>query len=58
MVQTGTLRYWALGFYSALVALFVALDKIPVDQNTAVALLAPVALVIGADVYKHKTNTS
>lgn len=54
MVETGKLRYWALGFYSGLVALFVALDKIPLDQNTAIAVLAPVAAVLAADIVKHK----
>ena len=54
--MAANLRYFGLGAYTGLVALFTVLDKIAFDQNTAVALLAPVALLIGADVYKHREN--
>ena len=57
MVDSGKLRYWGLGFYTGLVALFTALDKIDVSQpEEAGALLAPIALVVTADIYKHKNN--
>jgi hypothetical protein len=52
----GNLRYYGLGAYTGLVALFVALDKIAFDQNTAIALLAPIAAVIGADYLKHRND--
>lgn len=55
--MAGNLRYYGLGAYTGLVALFVVLDKIAFDQNTAIALLAPVAAVIGADYLKHKNNS-
>jgi hypothetical protein len=50
----GNLRYYGLGAYTGLVALFVALDKIVFDQTTAIALLAPIAALIGADYLKHR----
>ena len=50
------LRYYALAAYTGLIALFVGLDKLPIDQNTAIALLAPIGLVIGADMIKHKNG--
>lgn len=56
MAETGKLRYWGLGFYAGLLALWTGLDKLPLDQNTAIALLAPIAVVIGADYYKHKND--
>lgn len=52
----GNLRYYGLAAYTGLVALFVALDKIVFDQTTAIALLAPVAILIGADYVKHKND--
>ena len=52
----GTLRYYGLAAYTGLVSLFVVLDKIAFDQNTAIALLAPVAAVIGADYLKHRND--
>ena len=54
--MTANLRYYALGAYTGLIALFVALDKIELDVNTAIAILAPIALVIGADMVKHKAT--
>ena len=52
--MVNNLRYFGLGFYAGLLALWTGLDKLPLDQNTAIALLAPIAVVIGADVYKHR----
>lgn len=52
----GNLRYWGLGFYAGLVALWTGLDKIALDDNIAIALLAPIAAVIGADYLKHKND--
>jgi hypothetical protein len=57
-MSNGNLRYYGLGAYTGLVALFTVLDKIVFDQTTAIALLAPIAIVIGADYLKHKNETS
>jgi len=55
----GRLRYHALWAYTALVGLFVGLDKIPVDDLTSLgALLTPIAFVITADVIKNRNVTS
>jgi len=55
--MANNLRYYALGAYTGLVALFTALDKISFDDpTTAIALLAPIAIVIGADYAKHKND--
>ena len=56
MVQQGTLRYWGLVMYAGLIALWSALDKIPLDREAAILLLAPIAAVIAADYYKHKNE--
>ncbi len=49
------LRYYALGAYTLLAGLFVGLDKIDIsDPTIAIAVLAPVAVILGADVIKHK----
>jgi len=50
------LRYYALGAYTGLIAIFVGLDKIALDQNTMIAILGPIALVLGADMIKHKAD--
>lgn len=51
------LRYFGLAAYTALVALFVGLDKVDISEPTiAAALLAPIALVITADIYKHRSD--
>ncbi len=51
------LRYYALAAYTGLAGLFVALDKIDIsDPTIAIAVLAPVALVLGADVIKHRAE--
>lgn len=52
----GNLRYYGLAAYTGLVALWTGTGQIPLDQNTAIALLAPVALIIGADYVKHKND--
>jgi|TARA_R100000951_G_scaffold93371_1_gene81885 hypothetical protein len=55
----GRLRYHALWAYTALVGLFVALDKIPIDDLTSLAaILTPVAFVITADVIKNRNVTA
>lgn len=54
MIQQGTLRYWGLVMYAGLIALWSALDKIPLDRDIAIILLAPIAAVIAADYYKHR----
>ena len=52
------LRYFGLAAYTGLVALFTGLDKIDVsDPTVAAALLAPIAIVITADIYKHRAET-
>lgn len=56
MAEIGKLRYWGLAFYAALLALWTALDKIPLNQETALTLLAPIAAVIAADYWKHKND--
>jgi hypothetical protein len=54
--MAGNLRYYGLGAYTGLVALWTGMGQIPLDQNTAIALLAPVAILIGADYAKHKSD--
>jgi len=52
------LRYYGLAAYTGLVALFVGLDKLDISDTTvAVAVLAPIAIVITADIYKHRADT-
>ena len=55
-MSAGNLRYYGLGIYGGLVALWTGLDKIALDDTEAVALLAPIALLIGADYVKHKSD--
>lgn len=55
-MSAGNLRYYALGAYTALIALWTATNQIALDDTTAVALLAPIAIVIGADYIKHKNE--
>ena len=55
-MDSGKLRYYALGAYTGLLALFVVLDKIELDATTATAALAPIAVLIGADVLKHRND--
>lgn len=56
MTDVGKLRYWGLGFYAGLLGLWTGLDKLPLSQETAIALLAPIAAVIAADYWKHKND--
>ena len=58
MVEMGKLRYWGLGFYAGLVALWTGLDKLPLNEQTGITLLAPIAAVIAADYWKHKNDES
>ena len=58
MVEMGKLRYWGLGFYAGLVALWTGLDKLPLNEQTGITLLAPIAAVIAADYWKHKNDDS
>ena len=53
-MSAGNLRYWGLGLYAGLVALWTALDKVDLNAELAIELLAPLAIVIGADYWKHK----
>ena len=55
-IMAENLRYYALGAYTGLLALFVSLDKIVLDATTAVAALAPIAAVITVDVIKHRND--
>jgi len=51
------LRYYGLAAYVGLVALFVGLDKVDIsDPAIAAGLLAPIAVVITADIYKHRDD--
>jgi hypothetical protein len=52
----GNLRYYALAAYTGLVALWTYNGQIELTEGTALALLAPVAVVIGADYLKHKND--
>ena len=53
-MSAGNLRYYALGAYTGLVALWTATNQIVLDDTTSIALLAPIAIVIGADYTKPK----
>jgi|TARA_R110000824_G_scaffold73064_6_gene186205 hypothetical protein len=55
-MSAGNLRYYALGAYTGLVALWTATNQIVLDDTTSIALLAPIAIVIGADYIKHKNE--
>jgi predicted branched-subunit amino acid permease len=55
----GRLRYHALWAYTALVGLFVGLDKVPVSDVQGLGLLlAPVAVILTADVIKNRNRVS
>jgi len=56
MVETGKLRYWGIVCYTGLLALWTGLDKIPLNQETGIVLLAPIAAVIAVDYWKHKDD--
>ena len=55
-MSQGNLRYYALGAYSGLIALWTAMKQIALDETTAIALLAPIAIIIVADYIKHKND--
>ncbi len=55
--MAGNLRYYALGAYTGLIALWSATGKIELDETTSIALLAPIAILIGADYIKHKADS-
>ena len=53
-METGQLRYWALGLGSALVALGVVTGKLPEDAY--VAALVAVIGIAAADQIKHRND--
>jgi len=55
-MDTGKLRYYGLGAYTGLIALFVILDKIELDTTTAIAALGPIAALITVDIIKHRSD--
>ena len=55
----GRLRYHALWAYTALVGLFIGLDKIPIETVEGLAIvLGPIALVISADIVKNRNKVA
>ena len=54
--MTGTLRYVGLGIYGGITAGIILLKTIPMTAEIIGLLLAPIALVITADLYKHKND--
>ena len=54
----GNLRYYALGAYTGLIALWTSMQQIPLNEQTAIALLAPIGILIGADYLKHKNDNA
>jgi hypothetical protein len=54
--MSGNLRYYALASYTGLVALWTATNQIVLNETVSVALLSPVALVVGADILKHRNE--
>jgi len=54
--MAGNLRYYALGAYAGLIALWTVTGKLAMDETAIIALLAPIAVVIGADYIKHKDD--
>jgi len=57
-MDIGKLRYHALWAYTGLLAGMVFLDKLPLNEATATAILLPIAGVVGADMLKHKDNSA
>ena len=55
-LMSGNLRYYALASYTGLVALWTATNQIVLNETVSVALLSPVALVVGADILKHRNE--
>ena len=57
--KAGRLRYHALWAYVAVVLPSILLDKLPVEDVEGLALvLAPIALVITADIIKNRNSIS
>jgi len=54
--MSGTLRYVGLGIYGAITAGIILLKTIPLTTEIVIALLAPIALVITVDIYKHRDD--
>lgn len=54
--MAGNLRYYALGAYTGLIALWTSMQQISLNEETAIALLAPIGILIGADYLKHKND--
>ena len=55
--KLGSLRYHGLWAYTVLAGIALVLDKVPLPDIQALAiLLGPIALVIAADVAKHKSD--
>jgi ABC-type branched-subunit amino acid transport system permease subunit len=55
-MSAGNLRYYALGAYTGLIALWTSTQQIALDEQVAIALLAPIGILIGADYLKHKND--
>jgi len=56
--KLGSLRYHALWAYTIFITASVLLDKIVLSSDQAVAaIVAPLALVITADLVKHRNDT-
>lgn len=56
--KLGSLRYHALWAYAIFITSTVLLDKIVLATEQAVAVIvAPIALVITADLIKHRNDT-
>jgi len=53
----GRLRYHALWAYTAIVGMSIGLDKLPLnDFQALITVLAPIALVITADIVKNRNK--
>ena len=58
-MELGDLRYHALWAYTGLTALLTVTDKLPLGTvEAAVAILAPIGLVIAADIAKYRNSIS
>lgn len=52
------LRYFGLGAYTGLIALWTATGQLALNLETAGILLAPIAAIVAADYWKHKDDTA
>lgn len=57
-MDIGKLRYHALWAYTAILSGMVFFDKLAVTPEVATAILAPIAVVVGADIYKHREDAT